>query len=90
MTEGMFLNEHNFAEFCGHMFAQILKHKNDKLSLEDMEPENVLSVTKIAIMRRLAITETNDVDVIKKECVHMANYLYFTWSKMNEIDKLNR
>ena len=72
------------------MFAEILKHKDDKMSLEDMRPENVYTMCVINVRKRMGDIDTTDVEFIRKQCVHMANYLYFMWTKMDETDKLNR
>ena len=86
------IDKHKFTQFCGQMYAELLKHRDEKLciSLEEMRPENVYSVCMLEIKKRLHMIESSDVELIRKQDIHMANYLFMMWVKMGEVEKLNR
>ncbi len=90
--EDTIINRKLFTQFCGQMYAELLKHRDEKLciSLKEMRPENVYSVCMLEIKKRLHMIESSDVELIRKQDIHMANYLFMMWVKMGEVEKLNR
>ena len=91
MTEDNMPNRHMFTQFCGQMYAEMLKHKDEKWAFSSLSPENTYTIAIFEVKKRLKIIEkTNDVDVIRKQNVHMANYLFLMWCKMFETEKLNK
>ena len=91
MTEDHLMNEHLFTQFCGQMYAELIKHKDNKTALGAMSPENVYSLSILEVKNRLRLIATStDVKFIKKQDVHMANYLFFMWCKMHEVERLNK
>ena len=87
MTEDYLMDKHLFTQFCGQMYAEMLKHKDEKMAmtLSEMEPVNVYSVGLLEIKKRLQRLENVEPELIMKEDVHMANYLFFMWVKMKEL-----
>ena len=91
MTNDNMPNRHLFTQFCGQMYAEMLKHRDEKWAFNAMSPENTHALTIFQVKERIKIIgKTNDVEIIEKQSVHIANYLFLMWCKMLETEKLNK
>lgn len=69
----------SFRAFSDSMWNELSLHRDEKTGLKNMSLVQIYELTMKEISSRDEIMRTHGPDVIKKQCVHMANYLYFLW-----------
>lgn len=72
--------------FADAMLVELEKHKADKPGLKNANPDMVWNLVITEIEQRLDILKDSNPDEMEKQCVHMANYLFFLWMKMKELN----
>lgn len=85
-SKGHLNNPTDVEEFANEMMQQLQKHTRDKTSLLDWNPINVYELCISELNKRLDIIKTQEPSEIKKQTIHMANYLFFMWYKIKELD----
>lgn len=75
------INLDNLEDFKRTMWGQLELHKEEKTGLDDVELAKVWELVMDNIESRLELLKTTGPDDIKKQCIHMANYLFFLWCK---------
>ena len=79
------MSQDKLAQFFQEMYTQLEKHKDEKIGLANWEIVDVWELCKNELEKRLELIKTRDSDEIRKQCVHMANYLWFLWQKCIEV-----
>jgi len=84
-TDSHLMSQEKLSEFFQEMYRQLEKHKDQKIGLKDWQLVDVWKLCKDELRLRLNLIETRDPQEIEKQCVHMANYLWFLWQKCREV-----
>ena len=93
MTKGVasraehLMDDESFKGFTGRMWMELELHRLDKTPIRDWELVDVWKLTKDEIVKRTEILKTRGPDDMEKQCIHMANYLYFLWTKLQMTKK---
>lgn len=69
------------------MWEELKKHKDEKTGIKNWELADVWKLTKDEIIKRTEILKTMGPDDMEKQCIHMSNYLFFLWCKLQEVKK---
>lgn len=75
------MNQDDLREFRECMWDELVAHKDEKTGLKDVELVKVWELVIDNIESRLELLKTTGPDDIRKQCIHMANYLFFLWCK---------
>lgn len=71
-------------DFGKEMNKQLTKHNKEKTDIKTFNLAEIWGLTSRQIEERLKILNTMGPHDMEKQCVHMANYLFFLWRKLNE------
>lgn len=86
MTDEHMMNSADVHAFADAMLIELEKHKAEKTGLKNSNPDFVWNLVLAEIETRLEVLKDSNPDEMEKQCVHMANYLFFLWMKMKEIN----
>ena len=84
-SDSHLMSQEQLGLFFGEMWEQLVKHKSEKIGIKNWDLVDVWQLCKDELEKRLELIKTRDPDEIRKQCVHMANYLCFLWQKCNEV-----
>jgi hypothetical protein len=74
----------SFNDFWHSMWNELEKHKDEKFGLKNWDLVSVWGLAMDEIPKRLETIRTCGPDDIEKQCIHISNYLYFLWVKLQE------
>lgn len=87
MYENHLMDKDKLVEFFQMMYRQLEKHKDEKTGIKNWEPVDVYELCRDEIRDRIEIIATKDTDEILKQSIHIANYCFFLWQKMTELNQ---
>lgn len=85
MSEYHLMDKHKFEVFCDEMWAELVKHMDEKMSLKDAHPHEVREICLKEIIRRYKIMAMGTPAECIIQSKHIANYMFFLNIKMREI-----
>lgn len=87
MSEDHLMDKESFLAFTTEMMDQLFKHKEEKTPLKQKDPGEIFTIVVNQLEGRLAQIKNYGPEVMEKQSVHMANYLYFLWQTARKVQK---
>lgn len=90
MYEDHLMDKNKLVEFFQMMYRQLEKHKDEKTGIKNWEPVKAFELCRDEIRKRIEIIATSSPDETQKQSIHIANYCFFLWQKMTELNQSGR